>query len=181
MNSGFFDDFSTDTTGDYTVTNTWTTGGVGSFNYDAIGQRAQVLTGDNVGLMFSHNVSTLDTGTFSIDFLPTTKYPAGGITRLYLRQDANNYYRLSNTDGYGAWVLEKYVGGILVDSTDFTSEYSQNINYSITVNFSPGQTTANAFGEVITINNDSSSIMVNSFEVTSSQQDAYFDNISYTD
>ncbi len=77
--------------------------------------------------------------------------------------------------------MQKYIGGILVDSANFSSEYSQNTNYTITVNFSPGQTTVNAFGEVITINTDSSSITVNSFEVELRQQDAFFDNVSYTD
>ena len=38
-----------------------------------------------------------------------------------------------------------------------------------------------AFGEVLTINTDSSSIMVNSFGFEVSQQDAYVDNISFTD
>ncbi|MEE9573538.1 MAG: hypothetical protein V3W20_10855 [Candidatus Neomarinimicrobiota bacterium] len=131
--------------------------------------------------MFSHNVSVLDTGTFSYDFLPTAKHPAGGYFTLILRQDVNNYYLLRNTDGYGPRYLQKYVSGTLVDSANFTIEYSQNNNYSITVNFSPGQTTVNAFGETLTINTDSSSIMVNSFEINPNQQDAYYDNISYTD
>ena len=185
VNSGtgtlFSDDFSTDTTGNYTITDTWTTGGFGSFVYDSAGQRAQVLTGDNVGLQFSHNLPATDNGNFSIDFLPTVKYPAGGVLKLFLRQDANNYYFIKNSDGYGPGWIRKYVGGTLVDSSSFTNEYSQNNSYGITVNFSPGQTTVNAFGEVITINTYSSSIMVNSFEVEGKQQDAYFDNISFSD
>ncbi|NWF53074.1 MAG: alkaline phosphatase, partial [Nitrospirae bacterium] len=42
--AGFSDDFSTNTTGEYTVTHTWTQGGVGSFLYDSGGKRARVLT-----------------------------------------------------------------------------------------------------------------------------------------
>ncbi len=179
--SSSFDDFSTDTTGNYTVTNTWTDGAFGSFLYDSAGQRAQVLTGDNVGLQFSHSLSPIDTGTFSIDFLPTAKYPSGGYFILFLRQDANNYYLLRNTDGYGPGIIRKYVGGVIVDSANFSIGYSQNNYYSITIDFSPGQTTVNAFGETLTINTDSSSIMVNSYEIDTHQQDAYFDNISYTD
>ncbi len=56
--------------------------------------------GDNIVLQFLHDLQPRDTGTFSIDFLPTAKYPAGGIIKLYLRQDANNYYLLKNKDGY---------------------------------------------------------------------------------
>ncbi len=114
-------------------------------------------------------------------FYLLVKHPAGGYFTLILRQDVNNYYLLRNTDGYGPRYLQKYVSGTLVDSANFTIEYSQNNNYSITVNFSPGQTTVNAFGETLTINTDSSSIMVNSFEINPNQQDAYYDNISYTD
>ena len=177
----YIDEFNSDTTGNYTVTNTWTTGGVGSFIYDTTGKRAEVRTGDNVALLFSRNLPVLGTGTFSIDFRPTTKYPFGGIINLYLRQDANNYYLLQNSDGYGAKSLRKYVGGTVVDSASFSSQYSQNSNYTITINFSPGLTTVNAFGEVLTINSNSSSIMVGSFEVESMQQHAYYDNISYKD
>ena len=98
---------------------------------------------------------------------------------MYLRQDANNYYRLNNSDGYGAGYLKKFVGGAVVDSAFFSSQYSQNTNYTITINFSPGLTTVNAFGQVLTINTNSSSIMVGSFEVDSTQHRAYYDNISY--
>ena len=145
----------------------------------AIGQRAQVLTGDNVGLQFSHSLSPLDTGTFSIDFLPTAKHPAGGTIKWYLRQDADNYYILYHTDGYGTGGWYKIIGGAVVDSALFSNEYAQNNNYTVTINFSPGETTVNAFGEVLTINTDSSSIMVNSFEIDTSQQDAFFDNILF--
>ncbi len=75
----------------------------------------------------------------------------------------------------------KVAGGVVVDSVSFSNEYSQNANYSIKVNFSPGKTTVNAFGEMLTIDTDISSIMVNSFEVNTTQQDAYYDNILYTD
>ncbi len=75
--------------------------------------------------------------------------------------------------------LKKYVGGILVDRADFSIEYSQNNNYCITMDFSPGQTTVNAFGETLTMNTDSSNIMVNSLEIETRQQDAYFDNITF--
>ncbi|MDR4497403.1 MAG: hypothetical protein MRK02_05700 [Candidatus Scalindua sp.] len=175
----FIDNFNTNTTGNYTIKNTWTKGGVGSFIYDSTGKRAQVLTGDDVALSFSRNLPVLDKGTFSLDFLPITKYPAGGIIDVYLRQDANNYYWLQNTDGYGAKSLKKVIGGAVVASASFSNQYSQNTNYTITIDFSPGLTTVNAFGQVLTINTNSSSIMVGSFEVESTQQRAYYDNISY--
>jgi hypothetical protein len=176
----FSDDFSTNTTGEYTVTHTWTQGGTGSFLYDSVGKRARVLTGDNVGLKFSHNVPSLDNGTFSIDFLPTTKYPYGGEIYILLVQDQNNYYKIFNTDGYGAKSISKIVNGQVVDSASFTNQYSQNNNYHITITFSSTQTTVNAFGNILTMNTNNSNIVVNSFEVELRQQHAYFDNIGYT-
>ena len=179
VTSGFSDNFSTNTTGDYTITHTWTDGGLGSFLYDPAGQRARVFAGDNIGLQFSHPLPPLDTGTFSIDFLPTQKYPYGGWLYIRLVQDANNYYDIQNTDGYGPKAIRKIVNGTVVDSASFTSQYTQNTNYHITVNFSPDQTTVNAFGQSITISTNKSSIPVNRFEIEVQQQDAYFDNISY--
>ncbi len=180
VNSGtvvFSDDFSTDSTGDYTVTDTWTVGGTGSFQYDPSGQRVEVLTGDDIELMFSHALTPLDSGSFSVDFLPTVMYPSGGKLKLYLREDENNYYILRNTDGYGPGYFKKYVNGVEVERVDFSNEYAQNSNYSITISFSPVQTAVNAFGEELTISTDDTSIVVSSFEIEAGQQDAYFDNI----
>jgi len=122
----FSDDFSTDTTANYTVTNTWTEGGTGDFLYDAIGKRAQVLTGDNIGLQFSHELPTLASGSFSIDFLPTKKYPSGGWISLRLIQDQNNYYELYNTDGYGPGGIKKVIDGQIIASASFQNGYTQN-------------------------------------------------------
>lgn len=44
----FTDDFSTDTTGLYTLSHLWTKGGTGRLVCDAVGQRAQLLSGDNI-------------------------------------------------------------------------------------------------------------------------------------
>ena len=176
----FTDDFSTNTTGEYTVTNTWTDGGVGQFSYDSTGQRARVLTGNDISLQFSHAVSALDTGIFSIDFLPFAKYPNGGSFVIQLKQDANNYYEVKNTDGYGPRAIKKVVGGVEVDNAPFLGEYSQNTNFTIRVTFSPGSTTVEAFGEVLNMSTNGSAIMVNSLEVLTSQQDAYYDNIEFS-
>ena len=176
----FTDDFSTNTTGEYTVTDTWTAGGVGQFNYDSSNQRVEVLTGNDVSLQFSHALSALDTGVFSIDFLPVVTYPNGGSFTIQLKQDANNYYEVKNTDGYGPRAIKKVVGGVEVDSASFVGEYSQNTNFTIRVTFSPGSTTVEAFGEVLNMSTNGSTITVSSFEVLTSQQDAYYDNIEYS-
>ena len=179
--SYFSDDFSVDTTSDYTVVDTLTKGGTGSLLYDSLGERAQILTGDNVGLKISQNLQALESGIFSIDFLPTAKYPYGSKFTLRLMQDVNNYYELLNTDGYGPGQLIKYVNGVKVDSVQFTNEFSLNNNYTVVIEFSSDQTTIDAFGETISINTDDNTIIVNSFEVELMQQDAYLDNIVYFD
>ncbi|MEA1999982.1 MAG: Ig-like domain-containing protein [Euryarchaeota archaeon] len=179
----FLDDFSTDTTGEYTVTHIRTDAGVGQFLYDSVDARVQLLTGNDVESMFSHDVPVLNSGIFSMDFLPIRKYPKG--TKLYLRlvQDKNNYYEIKNSDGYGAQKIKKVVNGRIVDSVLFQSEYTQNNNYHITITFSPDSTTVEAFGDVLTLSENSDSISVSTFEVQSMQQDAYYDNIniSYAD
>jgi hypothetical protein len=177
----FSDDFSSDTTGDYTITHTLTDGGLGSFIYDNSGQRAQILTGDNIGLQFSHDVPSRDKGIFSVDFLPTQKYPNGGIMKFHLVQDQDNYYEIKNTDGYGAREIKKVVNGVTVDSYTFTSEYSQNNNYHIEFYFTPVGSVINIFGETAILDSNSESILVSSFEIEAIQQDAYFDNIEFTD
>ncbi|MBE0568279.1 MAG: hypothetical protein IH577_01200, partial [Deltaproteobacteria bacterium] len=87
---GFADDFSTDTTGTYTVTPTAGIGG--TFTWDAAGTRVQVLTGDDNVLKVSNAIPASDNGVFSLDFSPTTAYPTHGGIWVRLVQDANNYY-----------------------------------------------------------------------------------------
>ncbi|HID41203.1 MAG TPA: hypothetical protein EYP33_03495, partial [Pyrodictium sp.] len=95
-------------------------------------------------------------------------------------QDANTYYQIENTDNYGAREIAKYVNGVKVDVQAFTVEYTQGVNYTVTVNFSPTSTTVEAFGEVLVLNTDTTAITVNSFSVNTLQQDAFYDNIVYS-
>jgi lysophospholipase L1-like esterase len=85
-----------------------------------------------------------------------------------------------NTDGSGPGEIKKVVNGLVVDSASFQNEYVQNNNYYITIDFSPGNTVVNAYGEVLVLSTDNSSILVSSFEVKTGQQDAYYDNIFYS-
>ncbi|MEW5745900.1 MAG: hypothetical protein AB1805_10760 [Nitrospirota bacterium] len=174
----FSDDFSTNTISHYTIVNTWTEGGTGSVLHDLTNQRMRVLTGDNIGLQFSHPVPTVDSGIFTMDFLPAEKFPLGG--RIYIRliQDEHTFYELYNSDGYAPGWISKRVNGQEVDKALFTNGYIQNMNYTVMITFSPESTIVEAFGQVLTLQGDTSSIMVGSFSVEVSQQNAYFDTIS---
>lgn len=177
----FSDDFSTDSRTDYTVTNTWTSGGDPQFLYDASGERLQVLTGDDVSLRFDHSMpAATDSGVAEFDFLPTTKYPYGGKITIHLMQDTENYYEIINSDGYGAGTISKVVGGQVVDSTVFTSEYTQDVNYHLKLSFSPESLQIEAFGDSLTLTADSTGLTVGELRVKINQQDAYIDNISLT-
>ncbi len=180
----FSDDFSTDTTGNYLVTQTAPTGGpTASFVYDATGQRAEVVSQDNAGVIFSQNVTVTDTGTFNIDFTPTEKFPDDGKQWFRLVQDDNNYYEVFNNTGGVSGEIRKYVNHatIPVETVPFANKYTQNTDYTITISFTPTATTVNAYGENLTLAANSAQILVSSFEVKSVQQTAYFDNISLTD
>jgi hypothetical protein len=122
----FSDDFYTDTTSEYVVTDTWTQGGQGQFLYDAAGQRAQVLTGNDIGLQISRTLPPLKRGTFSVDFHPTKKYSDGGRVVLWLKQDNSNFYKIVNSDGQGPGSIKKVVNGQLVERVSFKAGYSQN-------------------------------------------------------
>jgi len=176
--SSFSDNFSTDTTSGYTVE--LLHNDAGTFTYDSVNQHARVLTPRTNSLQFSRDLAVSTEGSFSIDFLPVQTYGYGGKIILRLSQDDNNYYEIYNTDGYGPGHIVKVVNGIEVDNISFTSEYSQNINYSIIVSFTPFATTVQAFGESLTMNSDTTAVAVSSFSVWSAQQDSFYDNIVYT-
>ncbi|MGB3209936.1 MAG: hypothetical protein WBB19_04435, partial [Desulforhopalus sp.] len=171
------DDFSIDTTTDYTVID----GGLGSFTHDSAGQRLQVLTGDNIALLFSKAMPLLSSGTFSFDFLPTQKYPTGGMITIRLLQDQNNYYEIVYSDGYANRLIRKIVNNIAVESQLSATQYLQNNNYNVEISFSPALLRVSAFGVLQSLTLNSSDIQVVGFEIELAQQDAYFDNISYSD
>ena len=182
----FSDDFTVDTTSSYTVVKQTFSGFPlleGSFLYDGVGKRVQVLVGDNVGLQFSKGITGSTSGVFALDFLPTTGYPSHGGIWIRLLQDANNYYGIAyfdNTDpnGIDMPLVKKVVNGAAVDSSPISGFYAQGTTYNIQIHFTPTSTIVNAFGNLITLDTNTDSISVSSFEIEVGQQDAYFDNIA---
>ena len=182
----FSDDFSTDTTAGYNPTKT-AGAGTPTFTWDGVGQRAQVVNGGTNALEFSHSVTALDNGVFTIDFHPTTPfYGSHGGFWIHLMQDANNFYEVSNFD-YGANPLgadiagvRKFVGGVMVDEQTFATAYAQDATYTITITFSPTQVKMEGFavGTVTLNTSDTTAISVVKFNVETGNQDAYYDNIS---
>jgi len=172
----FVDEFASNTTGDYTATPQ------GGFLWDSDTQRAEVTTGTGSGLTFSRNLPELSSGVFHIEFVPTVSYSTYGTFALRLKQDANNFYEIYNTSGNGPGYIRKVVSGADVNSQSLINEYQLDpvfYNY-IFINFSPSYTKIIAFGNIYIIDNDTSTIMVNSFEIELFQQDGFFDNIEYT-
>ena len=175
----FSDDFSTSgSLANYAVENIQTSGGLPQVKWDPVGQRMQVVTGDNVGVRISGPLPVAATGKFELDFLPTQKFPAGGLFTLRLEQDPLNYYEIYNTDGYGAGVVQVVLNGTVVASTSLASQYYQGPNFDINVAFDSGAITVGGLIGVATAS-ASGSLSVTSFSLSLSQQDAYIDDISY--
>ncbi len=178
--AAFSDDFSTDTTGNYTVSNTWTQGGTGKFTYDATGQRLKINTGNDIALQFARTLPASSSGKFALDFSPTKIYPSGGIIVVRLRQDQSNYYEVKYSDGYTSGILRKIVNGTEVGKTQSGTQYKENANYHIEMNFDAAQVSAQGIGSALTLSSNNTDIKVSSVEIELTQQDAYFDNFEYT-
>jgi hypothetical protein len=181
---GFADAFSTDTTGSYAIE--ITTGTFGTFSWDSIGQRAQVLTGNDNVLKVSKDVLATNSGVFSLNFTPTEAYDSHGGIWVRLVQDPFNYYEISNFDYSGFGVppfspdlaaVKKVVGGGVVNEVAFPSAYTQGITYNLKITFSSTQVVLEGFGAPVTLNTtNTTAISATSFEVETGQQDAYYDN-----
>ncbi len=177
---GFLDNFSTNSTGNYTVT---LTGTRAAFSYDAAGQRAQVLTGDDNVVAFNHGLQTNNQGVFSLVFSPTVAYPSHAGIWIRLMQDSNNYYEVSNFDYGGSAIdndvagVRRIAGGAVVNEVTFTTAYTQGLSYIIKITYTPTQVVMDAFGQTVTLPL-TGSISVSSFEVETGQQDAFYDNIT---
>ena len=191
---GAADDFSTDTTGEYTTVDLPLNGPPltdPEFNWDAVGKRVQVLTADDLGLGFSRDfpAPAIDNGVFSFDFYPTQTYPSHGGVWVRLMQDADNYYELVVFD-WGAVIpfetpyFAKVVGGVPVDNVSLTNirnYVSQDppTQYPVTITITPALASVQGFGENKVLDQDNTPITMVKFEIMTSQQDAYYDNLMF--
>jgi lysophospholipase L1-like esterase len=180
LSTYFFDDFRTNTLSAYTVVDTLTSGGFGAFLYDAAANRAELLTGQKVGLKFIESLSGIDTGVFKAEYLPVQGYNNGGTFFLRLKQDSDTYYEISNTETGGAGIVRKVDQGQEVDTIALHSAFSQGVNYHLLVNFRPTDCKVIAFGEILILGADTAPLKLNSLEIELLQEDGFFDNIELT-
>jgi len=115
------------------------------------------------------------TGVFSLDFHPTREYGSGGYISIRINDTNDTYFEFS-TDPSSAWFI-KVRKGIVVDSASFPYTYSQGGTYHINITMDQSLSTVEAFGGTATLSTNDSSNPLVYFEVWTSDQDAYYDNI----
>ena len=175
----FSDSFAADTLGSYALTLIEPTEGTATFYYDAVGQRAQIRTGNDFGLRVAHAVPPRSDGRFSLDLLPTQKWPSAGRIFLRLLQDSANYYEISNFDGSAPGGVRKVVNGVVVASAAFSVGYVQNAAYHVALDFAPGLTELRAFGQTLVLNQNATPLTIQSIEIETYQQTMWVDDIAY--
>ena len=157
----------------------------GTFEYDAPGQRASVIAGDNTGLKFQKTFTTgtktiHNTAVFSFDFTPRYETGAGGGSIDIRLNDGTAYLELSTADQK---VRKVWPGDpIPLDEAAFAFTYVQGTTYHVTITFSPVATIFEATGGGVTVGPVSLITNTNSLspvyiEFDSFQQTSYFDNI----
>ena len=185
---GFNDDFNTDSTGTYLVTQTL--GTHATFAYNSGGKTGQVVTGASEGLKIFKLLRIqpddiyvgTNVGVFFMDFNPTSGFGTGGDFSIRLIDDMTSgeetYYELSTKAPAS---VRKVRGGIVVDSALFPYPYSQGVSYRILITFSPENTTFEAFGGEVSLTTNTNSNSVNSIEIELNQQNALIDNLTFGD
>ena len=128
------------------------------------------------GIIFSKLFSTFGgAGVFSLDFHPTREYGSGGYISIRILDTPTTYFEFS-TDPSRAWFI-KIRKGIVVDSASFPYTYSQGGTYHIKITMDQSLSTVEAFGGTATLSTNDNSNPLVYFEVWTSDQDAYYDNI----
>ncbi|NJD61339.1 MAG: hypothetical protein FIA93_01290 [Deltaproteobacteria bacterium] len=147
----------------------------GTFTYNSSGHNARVAAGDGVTVIFSKLLPPVTdySGVFSLDFSPTSDYGDGGNVSIRLNDTPTTYFQLSTKDA----LVTKVRKGVVVDSAAFPFPYSQGGTYSIRIAFSQAITTFEAFGGSVSLTTDDAANPIVYFEVETTQQDAFYDNI----
>jgi hypothetical protein len=170
----FSDDFSTDSTGDYTVSRGL---GTETFTHDSGAGKAVVETGNGGTLVISHMMPGGYTGTFSMKFTPTAEFGTGGTLRIRIADTPTTYYELSTENAWIRKVRKEGYPDQMVDSVPFPHTYSQGNTYTIKITFSQYVATVEAFGGKAILDLNHSANPVNYFQIRVTNQDAVYDDI----
>ncbi len=172
---GFLDDFSVDTTSEYTTT------GTGTLAYGT--GVASITTGSGIYKSMSREfdwstgTSPGGKGTFSIDYKPTFNYGSGGVT-VKLGVTPTTYYYISTIEG----VAKKFYSDNVVSSANFTATCGLNTTNTISVVYDWNDTIVDVCGTCVTLPHEAvdHSISEIYFTVTVSNMDAELDNFKFT-
>ena len=176
---GYLDDFSVDSTGTYTKTDTWTAGGTGTFSLSS--GTGRITTGNDVGLMVEHEFGPsfgANQGVFSFNFTPTAKYSAGSGIEIRLGDIYGGIHQtcfvISTIDN----VVQKWFNGTKVQEVAFTPTYSTGTDYWIKVKVDDVDgLTVTGFGQTVNLSNTQPLPLVY-YWLTLVEQDGNFDNIT---
>ena len=132
------------------------------------------------GIIFSKLFSTFGgTGVFSLDFYPTREYGSGGYICIRIMDTPTTYFEFSTVSASdpskGSFI--KVRKDVVVDSAPFPFPYSQDGTYPIRISMDQSLSTVEAFGRTASLTRDDNSNPLVYFEVWTSDQDAYYDNI----
>ena len=134
----------------------------------------------NEGIIFSKLFSVFGgSGIFSLDFYPITEYGSGGYISIRVSDTPTTYFEFStlNASDPSTATFTKVRKGFVVDSVPFPFPYSQRGTYPIRISMEQTLATVEAFGGTASLTRNESSNPLIYFEVWTSDQDAYYDNI----
>jgi hypothetical protein len=132
------------------------------------------------GIIFSKLFSVFGgSGIFSLDFHPIREYGSGGYISIRIMDTSTTYFEFStvNASDPSKASFIKVRKGFVVDSVPFPYPYSQGGSYPIRISMDQSLSTVEAFGGTASVTSDGNSNPLVYFEVWTSDQDAYYDNI----
>ena len=177
---GFFDDFSTDTTGAYSVTQTLGSGSTFSYDPDVGSGAALVQTGLDMALKFQRDFGIagpdlIDTGVFSLVVYPTDVHGAGNGFIIRLGEvDSGAYYEISTIGS----TAKKVFGGSPTETKPFSWTFDPYTAYTLTIRFSAELTTVEVDGVTYaTLNVLDVPIAAYDFSVETKNMNVFYDSI----
>lgn len=144
------DDFSTDASRNYVPA------GDGVRRWDPASKSLTFTTGDNKTFWMTRALPASERGELSLNFTSTETYHIGGVLRIRLRQDAQNYYEIESrgrygSGGYGPGHISKVVRGRVIGRAAFTREHPLGIATSFSVRFQPNTFSVTALGGTLRV------------------------------
>ena len=181
------DDFSSDTTGLYTIEQL---AGSATITYSAADENLDVTTGDGGSVQITRNILPVKAGSLEMTVQTVQNHGSSGVITMIMSESADTFYEYETTSNFNRGHLRKVVGGTEVTRVDYTpdlpgrfrNQYLQDVAYRFKVYFDGDRFTVGGLPRVLSVSEPGGTQLdISSVQIRFTDQDALIDDFRFNE